>query len=48
MVGIVVSNGVLLVHYANLRRERGEELHVAAVDAAVPARPTLPLSLTRL
>jgi len=49
MVGIVVSNGVLLVHYANLLRERGEELHVAVVDAAVVRlRPILMTTVATL
>lgn len=34
MVGIVVSNGVLLVDYANVRRRRGEELFSAALQSA--------------
>ncbi len=33
MVGIVVSNGILLVDYTNHLRMRGEELHRAVVDA---------------
>lgn len=34
MVGIVVSNGVLLVDFANVLRRRGHELVEATVDAA--------------
>jgi hydrophobe/amphiphile efflux-1 (HAE1) family protein len=34
MVGIVVSNGVLLVDFANVLRARGKELHEATVLAA--------------
>ena len=33
MVGIVVSNGVLLVDYANVLRRRGEHLTTATVHA---------------
>jgi hydrophobe/amphiphile efflux-1 (HAE1) family protein len=33
MIGIVVSNGVLLVAYANQLRERGRSLHDATVEA---------------
>jgi len=34
MVGIVVSNGVLLVDFANVLRRRGMELHEATIEAA--------------
>ncbi|HET6400425.1 MAG TPA: efflux RND transporter permease subunit [Candidatus Kapabacteria bacterium] len=33
MVGIVVSNGILLVDYTNHLRMKGEELHRAVIDA---------------
>ena len=33
MVGIVVSNGVLLVDFANVLRERGTPLHEATIEA---------------
>jgi CzcA family heavy metal efflux pump len=49
MVGIVVSNGVLLVHYTNLLRARGEELHGAVIDAAVTRlRPILMTTVATL
>src|SRR5438876_11687820 len=34
LLGIVVSNGVLLVDYTNVLRRRGIELHEAVVKAA--------------
>jgi multidrug efflux pump subunit AcrB len=34
MIGIVVSNGVLLVDFANVLRRRGKNLHDATVEAA--------------
>jgi CzcA family heavy metal efflux pump len=46
MLGIVVSNGVLLVDYTNVLRRRGRELHDAAVSAArTRLRPILMTSL---
>jgi len=46
MLGIVVSNGVLLVDYTNVLRRRGQELHDAAVTAArTRLRPILMTSL---
>ena len=46
MLGIVVSNGVLLVDYTNVLRRRGRELHDAAVAAArTRLRPILMTSL---
>jgi len=46
MLGIVVSNGVLLVDYTNVLRRRGLELHDAATTAArTRLRPILMTSL---
>ncbi len=46
MLGIVVSNGVLLVDYTNVLRRRGAELHQAVVQAArTRLRPILMTSL---
>ncbi len=46
MLGIVVSNGVLLVDYTNVLRRRGVELHRAAVQGArTRLRPILMTSL---
>ena len=46
MFGIVVSNGVLLVDYTNVLRQRGEPLHRAVVTAArTRLRPILMTSL---
>jgi multidrug efflux pump subunit AcrB len=46
MLGIVVSNGVLLVDYTNVLRRRGEVLHQAVVTAArTRLRPILMTSL---
>jgi multidrug efflux pump subunit AcrB len=46
MLGIVVSNGVLLVDYTNVLRRRGRELHDAAVTAArTRLRPILMTSI---
>ncbi|MEK6586198.1 MAG: efflux RND transporter permease subunit, partial [Nitrospirota bacterium] len=46
MLGIVVSNGVLLVDYTNVLRRRGEGLHQAIVTAArTRLRPILMTSL---
>lgn len=45
MVGIVVGNGILLVDYANGRREQGDEPESAALAAArVRMRPILMIS----
>jgi multidrug efflux pump subunit AcrB len=47
MVGIVVSNGVLLVEYINERRRHGEPLHVAVPRAGrIRLRPILMTTLT--
>jgi CzcA family heavy metal efflux pump len=47
MVGIVVSNGILLVDYTNHRRRAGEELHVAVVRAGrTRLRPILMTTLS--
>jgi len=49
MLGIVVSNGVLLVDYTNVLRRRGRELHDAAVLAAqTRLRPILMTSLATI
>jgi CzcA family heavy metal efflux pump len=49
MVGIVVSNGVLMVHYTNVLRESGHELHEAVVEAArVRLRPILMTTVATL
>ncbi len=46
LLGIVVSNGVLLVDYTNVLRRRGIELHEAVVKAArIRLRPILMTSL---
>ena len=46
MLGIVVSNGVLLVDYTNVLRRRGQELHAAVITAArTRLRPILMTSL---
>ncbi len=46
MLGIVVSNGVLLVDYTNVRRRRGEDLRQAVVTASrTRLRPILMTSL---
>ncbi|MDO8546629.1 MAG: efflux RND transporter permease subunit [Nitrospirales bacterium] len=46
MLGIVVSNGVLLVDYTNVLRRRGVELHEAVIRAArTRLRPILMTSL---
>ncbi len=46
MLGIVVSNGVLLVDYTNVLRRRGRALHDAVVTAArTRLRPILMTSL---
>ena len=46
MLGIVVSNGVLLVDYTNVLRRKGRELHDAAITAArTRLRPILMTSL---
>jgi multidrug efflux pump subunit AcrB len=46
MLGIVVSNGVLLVDYTNVLRRRGLELHEAVVKGArTRLRPILMTSL---
>ena len=47
MVGIVVGNGILLVDYANGRREEGDDAATAALSAArVRFRPILMTSLS--
>ncbi len=46
MLGIVVSNGVLLVDYTNVLRRKGREMHDAAITAArTRLRPILMTSL---
>jgi len=46
LLGIVVSNGVLLVDYTNVLRRRGVELHEAVVKASrTRLRPILMTSL---
>ena len=46
MIGIVVSNGILLVDYTNKLRKRGIELHEAVVKAGrTRLRPILTTSL---
>ncbi len=46
LLGIVVSNGVLLVDYTNVLRRRGMELHLAVVQACrTRLRPILMTSL---
>ncbi len=49
MVGIVVSNGVLLVDYTNQLREKGEALFVAVIAAGrTRLRPILMTTLTTI
>jgi CzcA family heavy metal efflux pump len=49
MVGIVVSNGVLMVHYTNLLRAEGREVRCAVIDAAsVRLRPILMTTVATL
>jgi HAE1 family hydrophobic/amphiphilic exporter-1 len=49
LVGIVVKNGIVLVDYINLMRERGHELKEAiAISGASRLRPVLMTSLTTL
>ncbi len=49
MVGIVVSNAILLIDFANERRIAGENLRQAAVDAArIRMRPILMTSLATI
>jgi len=49
MVGIVVSNAILLVDYANILRRRGMELHEAVVQAGrTRLRPILMTSFTTM
>jgi multidrug efflux pump subunit AcrB len=46
MIGIVVSNAILLIDFANERRREGEPLLQAAVEAArIRMRPILMTSL---
>jgi multidrug efflux pump subunit AcrB len=46
MVGIVVSNGILLVDYTNRLRKRGVELHDSVVQAGITRlKPILMTSL---
>ena len=46
MVGIVVSNSILLVDFANQRRRQGQELRRAAVESArIRLRPILMTAL---
>lgn len=49
MIGIVVSNGVLLVDFANVLRRRGHSLHDATVEAGrTRLRPILMTTLATL
>src|SRR5579875_1270111 len=49
MVGIVVSNGVLMVHYANVLRDKGQGLLQAVVEASqVRLRPILMTTVATL
>ncbi|MBI1815054.1 MAG: efflux RND transporter permease subunit [Deltaproteobacteria bacterium] len=49
MVGIVVSNGVLLVDYTNVLRRRGMELHEAVITGGrTRLRPILMTTLTTI
>ena len=49
MIGIVVSNGVLLVDFANVLRRRGRSLHDATVEAGrTRLRPILMTTLATL
>jgi HAE1 family hydrophobic/amphiphilic exporter-1 len=49
MIGIVVSNAILLIDFANQRRRKGESLRKAAVDAArIRMRPILMTSLATI
>jgi len=49
MVGIVVSNGVLLVDYTNVLRRRGLELHAAVITAGrTRLRPILMTTLATI
>jgi len=46
MVGIVVSNSILLVDFANERRRRGQELRRATIESArIRMRPVLMTAL---
>ncbi len=47
MIGVVVNNSILLVEFANRRRQEGASAHDAAYAAAqVRLRPILMTSLT--
>jgi len=49
MIGIVVSNAILLIDFANERRLEGHDLRAAAVDAArIRMRPILMTSLATI
>ncbi|MGH8013099.1 MAG: efflux RND transporter permease subunit, partial [Candidatus Binataceae bacterium] len=49
MVGIVVSNSILLVDFANIRRRSGQELRGAVVDATrIRMRPILMTALATI
>lgn len=49
LVGIVVKNGIVLVDYTNLMRDRGHELHEAiALSGASRLRPVLMTALTAI
>jgi hydrophobic/amphiphilic exporter-1 (mainly G- bacteria), HAE1 family len=49
MVGIVVSNSILLVDFANQRREKGQELRRAVIESArIRMRPILMTALATI
>src|SRR5690606_17908981 len=49
LVGIVTKNGILIVEFANQRREQGLTIMEAAIDAAVQRfRPILMTSLATI
>jgi multidrug efflux pump subunit AcrB len=49
MVGIVVSNSILLVDFANQRRREGQELRRAVIESArIRMRPILMTALTTI
>ncbi len=49
LVGIVTKNGILIVEFANQRREQGLSIHEAAIDAAAQRfRPILMTSMATI